>query len=366
MRQIPPNAFINFGYQKAKSGVHNPHFWAIASIMAFLILFYNASYLGIASWFPWFADVVMAQGFYAFVLTFLFLVPLIYAAVVFRLRGFLITWAIFVVAILPRTLQQSSGLESLMRVALFTLVALLLGLLVALVYNPEAKEDALRLAKGGRRISLARVLKVQEYERQHVSRELHDKIIQTLLVIANRAHALGAGDSGELTPEARKQAEQLVVMLLLAVDDVRRLSRDLRPSILDNVGLLPSLRWLTEQTTQESGIKAEVKVNGLEHRLRPELEVVVFRIAQEALSNVARHSRASKAVVTLDFVASDFKMTVEDNGQGFCLPEKIGDYATKGKLGLARIEQQARLLEGTFDIRSEPGEGTVITVEAKT
>jgi two-component system sensor histidine kinase DegS len=104
----------------------------------------------------------------------------------------------------------------------------------------------------------------------------------------------------------------------------------------------------------------------VEHRLRPELEVVVFRIAQEALSNVARHSRASKAVVTLDFVASDFKMTVEDNGQGFCLPEKIGDYATKGKLGLARIEQQARLLEGTFDIRSEPGEGTVITVEAKT
>ena len=207
MREIPPHTFINFASQKAKSGAHNPHFWAVASIMAFLILFYNASYLGIASWFPWFADVVMAQGFYAFVPVFLFLVPLIYASLVFRLRGFMVTWAIFVVAVLPRTLQQSPSLESLMRVALFALVALLLGLLVALVYNPEAKEDALKLTKGGRRISLARVLKVQEYERQHVSRELHDKIIQTLLVIANRAHALGAGDSGELTPEAKKQAD---------------------------------------------------------------------------------------------------------------------------------------------------------------
>jgi signal transduction histidine kinase len=365
MREISPNTFISIASQKAKSSAQNPHFWAVASIMTVLILFYNASYLGIATWFPWFSGVVTAQGIYAFVLTFLFLIPLIYASVVFRLRGFLVTWAIFVAAILPRTLQQSPSLDSTLRVALFTLVALLLGILVALVYNPEAKEDALKLAKGGRRISLARILKVQEYERQHLSRELHDKIIQTLLVIANRAHALGAGDSGELTPEARKQAEQLVVMLLLAVDDVRRLSRDLRPSILDNVGLLPSLRWLAEHTTQESGIIVEIRVNGIEYRLRPELEIVVFRIAQEALKNVGRHSGATEAVVTLDFAASNFKMTVEDNGQGFCLPESMSDYATKGRLGLARIEQQARLIEGTLDIQSELGKGTVITVEAK-
>jgi two-component system sensor histidine kinase DegS len=365
MREAPPDMFINITSRKAKSGVYNPHFWAIACIMAALILIYNASYFGIASWFPWLKDVVTAQGIYAFVSIFLFLIPLVYAGVVFRLRGFLVTWAIFVAAVLPRTLQQSPSLESVLRVALFALVALLLGLLVALSYSPEPKEGALQAAKASRRLSLARVLKVQEYERQHLSRELHDKIIQTLLVIANRAHALGAGDYGELTPEAKKQAEQLIVMLLLAVDDVRWLSRDLRPSMLDNVGLLPALRWLAEHTTQESGIRVEIRVNGMEHRLRPELEIIVFRIAQEALKNVARHSRATKAVVTLDFIASNFKMTVEDNGQGFCLPEKISDYATKGKLGLARIEQQARLLEGTFDIQSELSKGTVITVEAK-
>jgi len=365
VREAPPNIVINGTPQKAKGSVHNPHFWAIACIMTALILLYNASYFGIASWFPWFGDIVTARGIYAFVPSFLFLIPLLYAGVVFRLRGVLVTWTIFVAAILPRTLQQSPSFESLLRVVLFALVALLLGLLIDLGYNPEPKEEALQPAKTARRISLARILKVQEYERQHVARELHDKVIQTLLVIANRAYALGGGDYGDLAPEAKSQAEQLIVMLLRAIDDVRRLSRDLRPSILDNVGLLPALRWLAEHTTQESGIRVEIRVNGMEHRLRPELEIIVFRIVQEALNNVTRHSRATTAIVTLDFIASNFKMTVEDNGQGFCLPERISDYATKGKLGLARIEQQARLLEGTFDIQSEPGKGTVITVEAK-
>lgn len=363
MREAPPNMFINIASQKAKGSVHSPHFWAIACIMSALILFYNASYFGIVSWFPWFRDVVTAQGIYAFVPSFLFLIPLLYAGVIFRLRGVLVTWAIFVAAILPRTLQQSPSFEALLRVALFALVALLLSLVTVLGYNPEPKEEALKPAKTGRRISLARILKVQEYERQHVSRELHDKIIQTLLVIANRAHAIGTGDYGDLAPEAKKQAEQLIVMLLRAIDDVRRLSRDLRPSILDNVGLLPALRWLAEYTTQESGIRVEIRINGMEHRLRPELEIIVFRIAQEALNNVVRHSRATTAIVTLDLVASKFKMSVKDNGQGFCLPERISDYTTKGKLGLERMQQQAELLNGTFDIWSEPGKGTTVTME---
>lgn len=362
MREVITNMVMNITSPK-KSIVHNLHFWTIACIMSALILFYNASYFGIVSWFPWFRDVVTAQGIYAFVPSFLFLIPLLYAGVIFRLRGVLVTWAIFVAAILPRTLQQSPSFEALLRVALFALVALLLSLVTVLGYNPEPKEETLKPAKTGRRISLARILKVQEYERQHVSRELHDKIIQTLLVIANRAHAIGTGDYGDLAPEAKKQAEQLIVMLLRAIDDVRRLSRDLRPSILDNVGLLPALRWLAEHATQESGIRVEIRANGMEHRLRPELEIIVFRIAQEALNNVARHSRATTAIVTLDFVASNFKMTVKDNGQGFCLPERISDYTTKGKLGLERMQQQAELLNGTFDIWSEPGKGTTVTME---
>jgi signal transduction histidine kinase len=331
--------------------------------MTVLALLYNASYLGITNWFPWAKDIVSAQGVYIFVLSFLFFIPLVHASAVFRLPGTLATWFVFLAAILPRAIQDSPDFESLLRTALVATVALLLGLFVAMDYHPGSKTSG-TLTRTPRWTSLARMLKVQEYERRRVARKLHDNTIQSLLVIANRARALESGDYGRLTPKARKQAEEILIMLLHAIDDVRRLSRELRPSILDNVGLMPSLRWLTESLTQESGIKINLQIKGREHSLPPEFEVILFRIAQDALNNVIRHSGATTATVTLDFVTSNFRMTVEDNGQGFSLPEQISDFAAKGKLGLQRLEQQAGLLDGSFSVSSHPGKGTVITIEA--
>jgi two-component system sensor histidine kinase DegS len=365
MRQLNTNIATNITSQKIRGIARNPHSWTIACIMVILALLYNASYLGITGWFPWFKDIVSAHGVYIFVLSFLFLIPLVYASAVFRLPGILATWIVFLAAMLPRAIQDSPSFESLLRTGLVALVALLLGLFVAIDYNPGLKDSvALKRARIARWASLARMLKVQEYERRRVARKLHDDTIQSLLVIANRARALESGDYGHLEPKARKQAEEILVMLLHAIDDVRRLSRDLRPSMLDNIGLLPALRWLAERLTHESGIKIDLQVNGKEYRLPPEFELILFRIAQDALNNVVRHSGATSATVTLDFVTSNFSMTVEDNGQGFSLPERMNNFADKGKLGLQRMEQQARLLDGSFKISSHPGKGTVITVEA--
>ncbi len=365
MRQIRTNTVTTTAYQKTRIIFRNRHFWIIACVMTVLALLYNASYLGITGWFPWAKDIVSAHGVYIFVLSFLFFIPLVHASAVFRLPGTLLTWTVFLAAMLPRAIQDSPSFESLLRVALVAVVALLLGLFVALDYNPGLKESgALKRARITRWASLARMLKVQDYERRRVARKLHDDTIQSLLVIANRAHAFEAGDYGRLAPKARKQAEEILVMLLHAIDDVRRLSRELRPSILDNVGLLPALRWLTESLTHESGIKINLQVKGREHTLPPEFEIILFRIAQDALNNVVRHSGATAATVTLDFVTSNFRMTVDDNGQGFYMPEQINDFANKEKLGLQRMEQQARLLDGSFKVSSEPGKGTVITIEA--
>ena len=354
---------MNIVPQKKKSIVYEPHFWAVVCIMAMLISLYNATYFGIAGWFPWLEGLETGQELYVFVLSFLFLIPLVYASAVFRLRGALITWGIFLVATLPRAVQQSSGLESSLRVGLFALVALLLGIFVALEYSPVSK--ASKQATATRGLSLAKLLRVQESDRRYLSRELHDKTIQSLLLIANRAHALEAGDYGDLSPEAKKQAEQIMVMILQTIDDVRRLSRDLRPSVLDNVGLLPSLRWSAERLTHESGIKVEVVVNGKEHRLPPDFEIAIFRIAQESLNNVVKHSKATVATVTLDFITSDFKLIVRDNGQGFHVPQTMGDFAAEGKLGLERIQQHAALINGIFKVWSEPRKGTEVTVQAR-
>ncbi len=365
MRQLNTDTAVNVTIRRTKNVLHNRHFWIIASVMALLGLLYNATYLGITDWFPWARDVVSAHGVYIFVLSFLFLVPIVYASAVFRLNGTWITWVVFLAAILPRTIEDSPSLESFLRVSLVAVVALLLGLFVAMDYQPGLRRGGvLERSRTARWLSLARMLKVQEYERRRLARKLHDDTIQSLLVIANRARGLESGDYGRLTPRARKQSEEILDMLLRAIDDVRRLSRDLRPSILDNVGLLPALRWLAESLSNQSGIKIDIRINGREHSLPQELEIIMFRIAQDALNNVVLHSGATAATVTLDFVTSKFKMTIADNGHGFAVSENLADLAAKGKLGLQRMDQQTRLLDGTFKITSRPGKGTVVIVEA--
>lgn len=365
MRQLRTDTAANVTVQRTKSVLRNRHFWIIASVMTVLALLYNATYLGITGWFPWAKDIVSAHGVYIFVLSFLFLVPIVHAAAVFRLQGAMVAWLAFLAATLPRAIEDSPTFESFLRTALVAVVALLLGLFVAMDYRPGLKHGGvLERSRTARWLSLSRMLKVQDYERRRLARKLHDDTIQSLLVIANRARGLESGDYGRLTPKARKQAEEILDMLLHTIDDVRRLSRDLRPSILDNVGLLPALRWLAESLTNQSGIRIDLRVNGREHSLPPEFEIIIFRIAQDALNNVVRHSGATIATVTLDFVTSNFKLTVADNGRGFSPPERLADYAAQGKLGLHRMEQQANLLDGSFKVSSHPGKGTVIIVEA--
>ncbi len=342
-----------------------PHFWGIAFIMAGLIILYNASSLGVEGWFPLFADVFKFRGVYAFVLSFLFLFPIIYAGAIFRVRGVFGTWAASVVATLPQLLKEAPDLAFWLGVGLFHLASLLLGLLVALDYNPVSTQASSRSARAVRRLPIGQIVKVQQYERRHLARELHDRIIQSLLVIANRIHALESGNHGEVSPEVKKQMEEVLMMVLRAVDDIRRLSYSLGSRILDNAGLLPALRWLADQINSQGGVRVAVKVNGREHRLPPEVELVLFRAVQEALRNTARHSRASLAVVTLDFLSSDFQVTVEDNGCGFSVPEKLDELVSQGKLGLARIEQEVNLLGGVFDIRSAPDRGTTVRIQVK-
>ena len=144
---------------------------------------------------------------------------------------------------------------------------------------------------------------------------------------------------------------------------VRRMSQDLRPATLDRLGLLPSLEWLASNVKEHSGISVDVVAEGDQRRLDPEIELVLFRIAQEALSNVRRHSHATSARVTAEFGDSAVRISVEDNGQGFHVPAGIGDLAKHGKLGLAGMRERARLANGEVTVVSEPGKGTVVRVE---
>ena len=350
---------------KSQRIVRNGHFWAIVAIMAALIVFYNASHIDIASWLPWLKEVFTIEFIHDLHRS-LFLIPLLYAGAVFRLRGAIIAWLVFLAAVLPRALYFSPYPDSLARTLIFASVALLAGVLIALEENQrQGEKEALAQLEVEHHTYLSQILKAQEDERQRIAQELHDDTIQSLLSIANQSQAVAVGDYGELNPQAKRHIEEIKDMILGVSEGMRRLSHDLRPGILDHMGLLPAIRYLAERMNQESNINAEVTVNGAERRLNPEAEVVVFRIVQEALNNIRRHSGATKAVITAEFTPQGFKITVWDNGRGFRLPQKMSDFVDGGKLGLNGMQQRARLLDAAFNIQSQPGDGTTVTLEAR-
>jgi signal transduction histidine kinase len=212
------------------------------------------------------------------------------------------------------------------------------------------------------RFYVRQITKAQEDERKRIARELHDDTAQALVDLSRRLDDLATSPESlsETVIERLEEFQELIDNILR---DVRRFSRDLRPSVLDDLGLLPALEWLTVNLRQEDGIKTELKVHGNKRRLPPEAELALFRIVQEALSNVRKHSRASRVVSTVEFGEGRVRITVNDNGQGFELPGRTDDLAATGKLGLIGMHERARLLDGTLTVYSEPGEGTTITVD---
>jgi len=212
------------------------------------------------------------------------------------------------------------------------------------------------------RFYLQQAIRAQEEERKRISRELHDSTIQSLVVLSRQLDTMTSGGK-KLPADAHQRLEKLRQQTSNIMDEVRRLSQDLRPVALDRLGLLSVLEGLASDVAQYSGVKTRVNLIGTERRLPEEVALVLFRITQEALRNVWRHAEATEAEVTVEFEPNQTRVTVSDNGKGFDLPRAIGDLARDGKLGLAGMQERAQLLGGTLKAQSEPGKGTRITVE---
>jgi PAS domain S-box-containing protein len=215
------------------------------------------------------------------------------------------------------------------------------------------------------RFYLEEVTKAQEEERKRIARELHDDTVQSLIVLSRQLDDL-TSDRAMVSEEARLRLENLWQQTNNAINNVRRLSQDLRPPTLDRLGLLPALNWLASNVEEYSGIAVKVQLLGIERRLPEEVELLLFRITQEALRNVWRHSQATEAAVIVEFSERELRITIKDNGRGFDIPDSIGDLARTGKLGLVGMQERAKLLGGDISIESKPGEGTTLTIRVPT
>lgn len=209
------------------------------------------------------------------------------------------------------------------------------------------------------RYYLNQITRAQEEERKRISRELHDDTAQALFAISRQMDNFIRDNVG-LSQQQRIALQDIRQRIGVTLQGIRRFSQDLRPSIIDDLGLLPAVQWLIKQKAEDSGIDISLKINGKEQRLLPEMELILFRIIQEALNNIGKHAAATKADVRLEFADSQLTVAIKDNGKGFRLPDAVGDLSSSGKLGLVGMNERVSLLGGTLVIQSKPGEGTTV------
>lgn len=208
---------------------------------------------------------------------------------------------------------------------------------------------------------LRRAITAQEDERARLSRELHDEIGQVLtaleISIDRLIHALPSGE-----PEAMEQLQKMRALTDQAIIDLRRMVTALRPGVLDELGLIAALDWISTHMLRPLGVNVSLQVEGMDDRLPNEIETVLFRIAQEAMSNVARHSQAKNLIVRLEKGRDQVIMTLSDDGQGLdpTRPPAASDF-TRG-LGLAGMRERASLVRGQVSIESAAGKGTTVQV----
>lgn len=204
-----------------------------------------------------------------------------------------------------------------------------------------------------------RIMQAQESERKRIARELHDDTIQSLIALSRRLEGLVMLEE-ELSEAAALRIRGLWQQTDEMIQRVRQFSQNLRPSLLDDLGLLPTLEELTEDMNRQVGLQAQFLVLGKRRRLSSEVELTLFRIVQEALSNVRKHAKATEVATTIELSDSTVRVTIEDNGIGFRAPALSSDLRAEDGLGLIGMHERARLLGGDLVIDSEPGCGTKV------
>jgi signal transduction histidine kinase len=217
----------------------------------------------------------------------------------------------------------------------------------------------LRRASTIRSRLLKQFLALQEEERRRIACDLHDEIGQSLTAVLVGLRTLeNAGTTGA----KEKQQTALRETVMLALNEVRRLARGLRPVALDHLGLGPALELYAENFSRTHGSPVEVRMSGLDgERLPADVEITAYRIVQEALTNVARHAHARHVQVVVERRPSALHLAIRDDGCGFDAAEVCRAPAEGMRLGLSGMEERAALLGGTFAIDSKPGRGAKVT-----
>lgn len=220
--------------------------------------------------------------------------------------------------------------------------------------------DKVQKAQQGLRGYIGAITEGQEEERKRLARELHDDTLQSLIALNQRIQFVKRLTEDKQVKEALNEIEE---MMAETMDELRRLSRALRPLYLEDLGLVPAVKILVQESNNTSGLSVKFFSMGTEFRLNDDEEIATFRIAQEGLSNIIRHADATEATISLIFKEDEVILTITDNGTGFEPLENPGDLAPKGHFGLLGIYERTQMLGAKFNIISNPGSGTHLVIQ---
>ena len=219
--------------------------------------------------------------------------------------------------------------------------------------------DKVQTAQNSLRGYIGAITTGQEEERHRLARELHDETIQSLIALNQRVQFAQMNiDEDSMTD----QLDEIQKMTETTIQDLRRLTRALRPLYLDDLGLVAALDMLARETRDTTTIPVDFQRSGRERRLPAEVELTLYRMAQEGLSNIQRHAQAMRASLQIEFTPQQVVLTITDDGIGFELPESPAEFAPGGHFGLLGLYERAELLNAQLDIHSAPDEGTRLTV----
>jgi signal transduction histidine kinase len=220
--------------------------------------------------------------------------------------------------------------------------------------------DALRRSAAELQALSRRLVELQESERRELSRELHDRIGQNLTALTINLDILKKALASH-SKEVDLRLEDSAALLESTMDAIENVMSELRPPMLDEHGLAAALDWHARSFSSRTGIAVEVRSSGPAVRLAPEVEIALFRIAQEALNNVAKHARARRIEIAIEHANGECVMSVQDDGIGF---DSVDDSLGKPRsgLGMVTMRERSQAVGGRFEVRATPGRGTQLTV----
>jgi signal transduction histidine kinase len=223
--------------------------------------------------------------------------------------------------------------------------------------------EAVSQQRGQLRALTGKLTQVQEAERTQLARELHDEMGQALTAISLNVTSACEALPPDISPGIKERLAEASWLADQTLEQVRELSLNLRPPMLDDLGLVPTLLWYIKRYTQRVNMEVNFETVGLEDRMASILETAVYRIVQEALTNIAKHAQTAKNVqIRLERSATAIVVRIKDDGRGFDIAKIMGDQTPGNGIGLLGMQERVKLLGGNFNIESQPGQGTCLSI----